>query len=263
MLPSVELRGGDLPTDNLNPPWEEWNGPLTNATDEILQSFLQMLLNVQHLPDNATLISQLGISAGGLGLLCPRLCAAPDFVLTMTLVCRRATLGFHLHKDLHPHILHPSLSALFTTTSNPSSLILQCLHCLFPHIASVGYSLTTPQSTCIHAFVTSVSLNSAHNRIKTYCTTYLNNATHHEFCAHAPEHLHLLPGILSPHTSHPLIALCRSNPSNQLAPWIFDIYIKCKLRLPIYDANTKPYCPCVQRLDPYGDHIFQCKRICK
>jgi hypothetical protein len=207
-----------LPTDNPNSPWEEWNGPLANATDEILQSFLQMLLNVQHLPDYATLISQLGISASGLGLLCPRLHAAPVFVLTMTLVCRRATLGFCHHKDLHPHILQPSLSALFTITSKPSSLILQRLHCLLPHIASIGCSPATPQSTCIQAFVTSVSPNSSHDRIKMYCTTYLNNATHHEFCTHAPEHLHLLPSILSPHTSHLLIALCCSNPSNRLPP---------------------------------------------
>jgi hypothetical protein len=162
----------------------------------------------------------------------------------MTLVCHRSTHGFHLHKDLHPHILHPSLSALFMLTSNPYSLLLQRLHCLLPHIASVGYSPTTPHSTWVHAFLTSVSPNSACNRIKTYCTTYLNNATHHEFCTHAPEHLHLLPSILSPHTSYPIIALCRSNPSNRLAPWIFDICIKHKLRLPIYDANTKPYYPC-------------------
>ncbi len=147
-------------------------------------------------------------------MLCPRLRAAPNFVLTMTLVYRHATFGFRLHKDLYPHVLHPSLSALFTLTSNPSSLILQRLHCLLPHIASVGCSPTTPHSSCIQAFLTSVSPNSARDRIKAYCTTYLNNATHHEFCTHALEHLHLLPSILSPHTSYPIIALCRSNPSN-------------------------------------------------
>ncbi len=196
-------------------------------------------------------------------MLCPRLCAAPDFVLTMTLVCCRATLGFRLHKDLHPHVLHPSLSALFMLTSNPSSLILQRLRCLLPHIASVGCSPTTPHSSCVQAFLISVSPNSARDRIKTYFTTYLNKATHHEFCTHTPEHLHLLPSILSPHTSYPVIALCCSNPSNQLAPWIFDICIKRKLRLPIYDANTKPYYPCGRSLNPYGDHVFQCKCICK
>ncbi len=196
-------------------------------------------------------------------MLRPRLRAAPDFVLTMTSACRRATLGFRLHKDLHPHVLHPSLNALFMLTSNPSSLILQRLHCLLPHIASVGCSPTTPHSSCVQAFLPSISPNSACDRIRTYCTTYLNNATHHEFCTHAPEHLHLLPSILSPHTSYPIIALCHSNPSNQLAPWIFVICIKRKLRLAIYNANTKPYCPWGRRLDPYRDHVFQCKRICK
>jgi hypothetical protein len=214
-----------------------------------------MLLNVQHLPNYATLISQLGVSAGSLGLLCPQLRITPNFVLTMTLVCRRATLDVCLHKDLHPHILHPSLCTLFMTISKSSSLILQHLHCLLPHIVSIGCSPATLQSTCVQAFLTSVSLYSACDRIKAYCTTYLNNATHHEFCTHAPEHLHRLPSILSPHTSHLIIALCCSNPSNRLPPWIFDICISSKLRLPIYNANTKPYCPCGCHLNPYGSRL--------
>jgi hypothetical protein len=76
-----------LPTDNPNPPWEEWNGPLTSNTDSIIKAFFTSLLTTADItpdiPEYAILISQLGLRAGGLGLLCPRTRAAPDFVITM------------------------------------------------------------------------------------------------------------------------------------------------------------------------------------
>ena len=253
-----------LPHDDQNPPWEHWNGPLTRTTDHIITSFLSSLLNTHDdFPDYATHIAQLPLSAGGLGLLCPRLRAAPDFVLTMTTVCRRATTGFYFHRSLAPHTLHPSLRSLFTIETNPSSLFLQRLHCLLPHFARIATAPTTPSHSRLSSFLTSTSPKSARDRIKKYCTTFLHNATHHEFARSATEHLHLLPSILSPQTSYPLIAMCRSNPSNRLAPWIFDIAMKRKLRLPLFDTGTTKFCACGVRPDRYGDHTFQCKRICK
>ena len=253
-----------LPHDEPDPPWEHWNGPLTRTTDEIITSFLSSLLNTHDdLPDYATHIAQLPISAGGLGLLCPRLRAAPDFVLTMTTVCRRATTGFYFHRSLAPHTLHPSLRSLFTIESNPSSLFLQRLHRLLPHFARIATAPTTPSTSRIETFLTSTSPKSARDRIKKYCTSFIHNATHHEFARSATEHLHLLPSLLSPHTSYPLIGMCRSNPSNRLQPWIFDIAMKRKLRLPLFDAETTKYCACGVRPDRFGDHTFQCKRICK
>jgi hypothetical protein len=100
-----------LPTDIDNPPWEEWNGPLTAATDSIIQSFLSRLLQCREFPERSILISQLGLSEGGLGILSPRTRAAPDLVLTMTNAHRNATEGFQLHPDATPHRLHPSLRA--------------------------------------------------------------------------------------------------------------------------------------------------------
>ena len=252
-----------LPHDCPDPPWESWNGPLTNATDQIIKSFLSGLLSVDDIPETAMHIAHLDLSAGGLGLLCPRLRAAPDFVLTMTSVCRRATTGFFFHKSLHPHTIHDSLRHLFTLESNPDSLFLQRLHQLLPHFASIGTSPTTPPASRIATFLRSTSPKSARDRIKKYCTAYLHQATHHEFASHAAEHQHLLPSILSPQTSYPLNGMCRSFAPNRLAPWIFTICMKRKLRLPLFDSTTKPFCICGRRPDRYGDHVFQCKRICK
>ena len=80
-----------------------------------------------------------------------------------------------------------------------------------------------------------------------------------------PQHLHLLPSLLSPQTSYPLISLClcRSIPSNRPAPSIFTCSLKRKLRLPLFDPSDTSICPCGHHLDPSGDHIFQCTCLCK
>ena len=56
-------------------------------SDSIIKAFFTSLLTTADItpdiPEYAILISQLGLRAGGLGLLCPRTRAAPDFVITM------------------------------------------------------------------------------------------------------------------------------------------------------------------------------------
>jgi hypothetical protein len=133
-----------LPTDINDPPWEEWNGPLTAATDRIIQSFLSRLLQHRELPERSILISQLGLLDGGLNILSPRTRAAPDLVLTMTNAHRNATNGFQIHPDSTPHHLHLSLSALFDIHKNQDSLLLRRFHLLLPHFAAIGSTPSTP-----------------------------------------------------------------------------------------------------------------------
>jgi hypothetical protein len=104
---------------------EAFNGPLTSNIDDIISTFLTTLTNQPTIPPSAILISQLGLASGGLGILCPRTRAAPDFVMTMTAAIRNAQQGFRLHHDLLSFKLHQSLSNLFQTSTNPTSHILQ------------------------------------------------------------------------------------------------------------------------------------------
>jgi hypothetical protein len=207
-----------LPHDDSDPPWEAWNGPLTSTTDNIIRSFLSTLLEIDDIPGYSIHVSQLSLSAGGLGILCPRLRAAPDFVLTMASVCRHARAGFSFHRSLVPHTLHDSLRDLFTLELNPTSIFLQRFHCLLPHFASIATAPTIPQASRIDALLHSTSPKSARDRIKKYITSYLHNATHHKFATHAPEHLHLLPSILSPQTSYPLLGMSGVMPPIGLHP---------------------------------------------
>ena len=252
-----------LPTDIANPPWEEWNGPLTAATDTIISTFLSKLLQRDALPTHSTLISQLGLSHGGLGLLSPRTRAVPDFVLSMANAHRNATTGFALHPDSTPHLLHPTLRDLFEVTTNPDSAILRRFHILLPHFAAIGCAPSTPPADRLPHFLQTTSLRRARERITTFTSTHTLHSIYHDVCSNSPEHTHLLPSLLSPQTSYPIIALCRSKPGNRLPPWCFSLATKRKLRLPIFSDGDRRICRCGRRVDDYGDHIFQCPRLSK
>jgi hypothetical protein len=72
------------------------NDPLTSNSDSIIKVFFSSLLTTADItpdiPEYAILISQLGLRAGGLGLLCPHTQTAPDFVITMVSTRRNGAL---------------------------------------------------------------------------------------------------------------------------------------------------------------------------
>ena len=252
-----------LPLDDDDPPWEEWAGPLTAATDRLINDFFTSLLSLPSTPERSILISQISLRHGGLGILCPRTRAAPDFVITMKSALRNASHGFRIHKHLPSFQLHSSLGDLFDLTSNPDSLILRRFHILLPRLASIACPPSIPSSDRVEYFLQSVSPHSARARFKNHCSVYLTNSLYQDVHADSPEHFHLLPSLLSPQTSYPIIGMCRSLPSNRIANWEFSHAIRRKLRLPLFPPTSKPYCACGTHLDPFGDHLFQCKRICK
>jgi hypothetical protein len=99
--------------------------------------------------------------------------------------------------------------------------------------------------------------------MKPHCSKYITHSLHQEMYVKSPENFHLLPSLLSPQTSYPFIGLCCSLPSNQLANWEFTTVLKRKLRIPLFPPDSTPLCACGTPLDPFGDHVFKCTRICK
>ena len=97
--------------------WEEWNGPLTSNIDSTIKAFFFSLLTTADItpdiPKYSILISQLGIRAGDLGILCPRTHAAPDFAITMASARRNALHGFRIHKNLPNFPIHQTIGVLF------------------------------------------------------------------------------------------------------------------------------------------------------
>jgi hypothetical protein len=108
---------------------EEWNGPLTSNIDSIIKAFFCSLFTTADItpkiPEYSILISQLGLRASGLGILCPRTRVAPDFAITMASARRNALHGFRIHKDLPNFPIHQTIGTLFEISTNTTSKILQ------------------------------------------------------------------------------------------------------------------------------------------
>ena len=245
--------------DNPPPSWTDWNGPLTSATNHIIATFVSDLVGVSVLPHHALLICQMNLTAGGLGILDPRSRAIPDFLLTFTTSTRHATTGIHLNKHLHNVHLHHTISALYSIDSNPHSLILQRFHHILPNVAAIACPPTIPRPDLSHYFLTTLSPHSARSRLKSHVTTIVHAELYNHIFAHDPDHFHLLPSILSPTTSYPLIAMSRCPIKNRLTPLSFLLCIRRKLRLPVFPPNTP--CTCGHHIhDIFGDHAFCCDK---
>ena len=74
-----------------------------------------------------------------------------------------------------------------------------------------------------------------------------------------PDHIHLLPSILSPTTSYPIAGMSRSPVAHRLPSVQFAINRPRKPRIPI----LVPYeckCQCNKVYNIYGDHPFHCPK---
>ena len=240
--------------------WPTYTGSLGLGIHNIIDTFLQHLLTTDTLPDHAKYICHLPVNNGGLGILFPRHRATSDYVITMTTAIRRATEGFRPSPDVNPTILHPSITNLFDINSNPNSTCLLRYHLLLPAIANTACPDSCPPNERLQHFQTKLSPKSMRSYTKKYCANILTALTYETTVTNTPEHSHLLPSILNPQTSYPLISMNRSTPANRLPNWSFRIALQRKLRLPIYDPTNPPHCPCGITHDAYGDHAFRCKK---
>ncbi len=162
------------PTNDANNPWYNWEGNLSFGIDNLLHSFLRATLDIEteeHLPTYSVLIAHINTNKGCLGMINASLQAAPDFVLNMMISKRRALQGFSINKDTHPICLHPSISDLYTQTTNPHSIHLQRYATLLPQIGPICCPEKCPQAEKLHLFESSLS----HHHSTCSCINYSAN----------------------------------------------------------------------------------------
>ena len=83
---------------------------------------------------------------------------------------RHATSGIFLNKHLNNVHIHPTISALYSTTTNPHSLILRRFNHILPHIATSSCPPTFPRTDLTQYFLTTLSPHSACSQLKKYST---------------------------------------------------------------------------------------------
>jgi hypothetical protein len=81
-----------------------------------------------------------------------------------------------------------------------------------------------------------------------------------------PDMIQVLPSLLSPLTSLPLMSLSQRIVANRIPNHHFRLLLQRKLRLPVLPSSLH-YTPCICRahtpLDPFGDHLFSCTNASK
>ena len=245
--------------------WYNWAGELTNEMDLITTSFFKHLLSIpasEPLPEISKLIYHLNINRGGLGIVNPSFRAAPDFVLNMMMCKRRSRRGFHINNDIKPVYLHQSITDLYDIDHNNTSTCLQIYQGLLPHIGTLCCSPKMSDDEKLPMFESNISLKSARDRLKKAIGSISLSQIYMDTFNTNKELLLLLPSMLSPQTSYPLIGMCRSKIQHRLPNWITELALKRKLRVPIFPAQP-PICKCGIQHDKYGDHSFKCNRISK
>jgi hypothetical protein len=112
----------NLPQTFNNENWYNWNGPLTQGIDSIVNKFLTDILQPEgKLPTYSMLIAHLNTNQGGLGLLNASHKATPNFVTSMMTCQQRILQGFQINKDTKPIYLHDSIADLFDRNNNSTS----------------------------------------------------------------------------------------------------------------------------------------------
>jgi len=189
----------------------DYQGPFTLAINEVISNFLADLINHSTpLPTYALQIAQLSISSGGLGFYNPNTRALPDLANNYITSRRHVLQGIRTHRDLPLRQLDPALGELFTLESNPTSVFLQRIHSVIPNLASHACPPTTPRESCSQYFLDVLSPTSYKSRLKKKANILHLYTLYNTFYNDNPDDIHLLPSILSPTTSYPLVGMNRS-----------------------------------------------------
>jgi hypothetical protein len=229
----------------------QWHSSMTLQLRIIIHNAIASITKQDLLPLHTVPIIHLPALLGGLGLRDPMATAIPATITTLTRSIRYALHGIHctglplpipsIHKFCFQHTAH---------------------HTILQHYSS-DFLSKIKASTTITDFVRDGQLHG------------LQQQLYHQHQLHVrdnlPKHLNpdvaiMLPSLLSPLTSIPLLSLSRRITTNRIPNQHFRILLQRKLRLPILPPHLH-HTPCICRahtiLDPFGDHLFSCTSASK
>jgi hypothetical protein len=216
--------------------WNEWIGPLSVGIDRMVEASLAKLTQKSSLEANSLLISYLSIAQGGLGLMDAYSRAIPDLVITMSQSIRYVREGFSFSHSTMPYLLPTSLSALFNTTSNPTSIFMTTFNSLLPEVCVIA----PPPPACpdpIDYFLKHGSLKSARDRIRIAASTLCRTAL---YSIERPDLRAVLSEFLIASSSYPIIGMSRSIPSHRCPNNLFIINLEMKLYLELFRPSNCP-----------------------
>ena len=228
----------------------------------MLNEFLQELMGVHSIPAHSHILSTLSLSNGGLGLQHPRLAAIPSFMLTIKRAINFAIKGVHLPFTPSAIQLPASLTKLYSNwdSENTTCRTFQAFQLYLPSITA---TIINDDPTATDSLSRADFDKFLHRTSFPWARETLRHHASEQYLFHLLEAspndvLHAIPGMLQQHMSLPLVSMSRSNIKNRLDNKSFDIALKSKLRIPIYNESSRPVCFCGTRIDCHADHYFSC-----
>ena len=250
------------PTSSLPPQWNLWSSNLCNKFSSMLNEFLQELMGVHSIPAHSHILSTLSLSNGGLGLQHPRLAAIPSFMLTIKRAINFAIKGVHLPFTPSAIQLPASLTNLYSNWDSECSTC-RTFQAFQLYLPSITATIINDDPTATDSLSRADFDKFLHRTSFPWARETLRHHASEQYLIHLLESspddvLHTIPGMLLQHMSLPLVSMSRSNIKNRLDNKSFDIALKSKLRIPIYNESSRPLCFCGTRIDCHADHYFSC-----
>jgi hypothetical protein len=233
----------------------QWYTDCTIQLRMIIHDTFAKLTNQMALPPHAIPIIHLPATLGGIGIRDPIATAVPSALTTFSRSLRYAQLGITHNNHTRPIAKIHQYSFQFSKHQQ----ILN--HFSTKLLSNLPDTPTTPKT--IQDFIQHTRLQGIQQ------TLYLKHqqSVRATLYKTAPTDItDILPSLLSPLTSIPLLSLTRRITTNRIPNSFFRILLQRKLRLPVLPPSLQ-HKPCICRtkalLDPYGDHFFSCTAISK
>ena len=147
----------------------------------------------------------------------PQSRALTDLAINIQTASRNAIRGIVTHPHLPPKKLDTTISELFSIDTNPDSIFLQRFHSILPNLAAIVCPPIIPQEQLCQYFLTTLSPKRARGRFKEATAHYQLNNLYETMSTEMPDHIHLLPSILSPTTSY-ILPHCRNEQKPNFTP---------------------------------------------
>jgi hypothetical protein len=242
-------------TNNMSPDLHQWHSSTTLQLRIIIQDTIASITKCDILPLHTIPIIHLPALLGGLGIRDPIATAIPAALTTFTRSLRYASHGIPCTgtpvpvPNIHKHCLQYTTHNSILSHYGPE---------LLSKLPQQTNSWKTMENFIRNAPLQGIQKHLYHQHqqdIKTNLASHLH-----------PDISGVLPSLLSPLTSIPLLSLSRRIVTNRIPNPYFRLLLQRKLRLPILPSMLH-YTPCTCRahtpLDPYGDHLFSCTNASK
>ena len=258
------------------PALSAWTSPFLTRLATANTNFLAHLADTpsSSIHPTAMLIAHHPLQHGGLGFRDPTLTAIPSFLISLTRSLRYSTCGVprtETRPSTSTNLANPiPLSATHAQAlqswgcPNTSQHLFLLYQRLMPQLLATAATLSSKESAfaTLQSFVKKAPLQ----RLSQSLYQHYTSLAMKEHLTTAPLHItQAFPSILSSHTSAPLAYYHRSVPNNRLPNDTFTTLLQRKLRLPCLPPEllNKQCRHCQTTLDPFGDHLFQCRNISK